>query len=144
MCGGRLQGGSGSSTGDTLRDSSDPAAQALALRAAAAMSKYPRLMLYWRGFDILAYAGYHQRTGSGLPNQRSRSSRRYGPYDADYSGKPTGSGMLCDLKAPDDTAEEAPDLPGSAPWAESWIGSFDLMGYDDVAGAAMAALREGK
>ena len=144
MCGGRLQGGSGSSTGDTLRDSADPAAQALALRAAAAMSKYPRLMLYWRGFDILAYAGYHQRTGSGLPNQRSRSSRRYGPYDADYSGKPTGSGMLCDLKAPDDGAGRAPDLPGSAPWAESWIEGFDLLGFDDVAGAAMAALREGR
>ena len=55
MCGGRLQGGN-----DTLRDRGDPAAQALALRAAAAMSKYPRLMLCWRGLDLLAHARYHR------------------------------------------------------------------------------------
>ena len=140
MGGGRLLGGN-----DTLQDRGDPAAQALALRAAAAMSAYPRLMLYWRGLDLLSYAGYHQRMKAGLQKAGSASSRkRYGPYDTDYSGNVTGSGFLSDLKAPDDGAAQAPDLPGSAPWAESWIEGFGFMGWDDVTGAAMAALREGR
>ena len=144
MCGGRLQGGNGTRPCDTLLESSEPAAQALALRVAAAMSKYPRLMLYWRGFDLLSYARYHERVASDQTDYGTGRRRRYGIYDGKPVGIAGGTGFLSDLRTPDDNAAEAPDLPGSAPWAESWIGSFDLMGYDDVAGAAQAALREGR
>ncbi|MDY6323051.1 MAG: DEAD/DEAH box helicase [Succinivibrio sp.] len=138
-------------TQDELQDRNTPEAAALALRLAAVFSKYPRQMLRWRGFNALAFCGYLRRAKIEKQKPKPRK-RRSSLWDDDYSlfSEPDDSydykpePQLNDLKAPEERPALASDEPGSAEWAQQWLNSFGFLAYDDFAGEAKAALREGR
>ena len=121
------------------------AGAALALRAAAAISKYPRLMLRWRGFDVLACDESNRRSGRYGSTSGSFSC---GNADRRSAGDDDGSAasleVFCDMRAADTQKTRAPDEPGSAPWIRPLFKGSRLLQNDDIAGEARAALREGR
>jgi|GEM_PF-124116 len=120
---------------------------ALALRAAEALSKYPRLMVLWRGIDLLAIDQYLKRTVFRRLVEKSRKKRgRDEYYDSFYDdfGPDFGSDELCDIKTPAKPDHLPPDSPGGEPWAQRWLYGFGVRKYDDFVGWAKAALREGR
>ena len=141
---------------DRLKESADPASVALLLRAAQAMSKYPRLMFLFRGVNIPAVAeeirgAREERQGTGYGGARRRRSGLDLFDDTPYPQKSRegrGSGafipLSADLKAPSGDGAAAPDETGSAPWAEGWLKKTGRLSDDGVTGDARAILREGR
>ena len=135
-----------------------PADQALKLRAAAAMSRYPRLLFLLRGIDVLPYAEYHRtHMPESTKPRRRRNSRRRGlwDFDYDYSSSPDYDSLdddsddsgddfgFHDLSA-ESPADREPDEPGSAPWVRGWLSRTGIHVNSEGEAGARAALREGR
>ena len=127
------------------------AGAALALRAAAAISKYPRLMLRWRGLSVLACAEANRKAGLERLNRKSGNhSGISGNFPSGVDGSRSGGDRgaeaeaFSDLRAPDSQADHAREEPGNAPWVQKWLDGSGLMKNDEIAGEARAALREGR
>ena len=136
-----------------------PAVHALCLRAAAAMSKYPRLLFSLRGINLLPYAEYHRTHVPESPApRRRRSSRRGGMWgddgsswrdygrwdDGSWDDESDDDYGFHDLGAPDGTGSRAPDEPGSAPWVRVWLSRAGVSSDGEGEAGAKAILREGR
>ena len=136
-----------------------PAVHALCLRAAAAMSKYPRLLFSLRGINLLPYAEYHRTHVPESPApRRRRSSRRGGMWgddgsswrdygrwdDGSWDDESDDDYGFHDLGAPDGTGSRAPDEPGSAPWVRGWLSRTGVSADSEGEAGARAILREGR
>lgn len=131
----RLVQGFSDGSRDRIKESWDPAALALALRAASAMSKYPRLMFLFRGVSVTGIAeGIRKDAQKGLASGRRGTRRQVTAGDL-----PDGSS-----DAPGAAGDAPSDELGSAPWARSWITETVLLDNNENAGDARAALREGR
>ena len=128
----RLVPGFADGSRDKVRESWDPAALALALRAASAMSKYPRLMFLFRGVSVTGIA-------EGIRKDALRGPGR------GWARRPgTGEDLSHGTDAAGGAGDAPSDEPGSAPWARSWINGTTLPDDNENAGDARAALREGR
>ncbi|MBQ1872483.1 MAG: hypothetical protein II152_01840, partial [Succinivibrionaceae bacterium] len=129
---------------DRITGTGGAAGAALALRAAAAISEYPRLMLRWRGLSVLACAEANRKAGLERQDRKSGNSPSRGADSRSGGDSVTEAEAFSDLRAPESQADHAPDEPGSAPWVHKWLAGSGLMENDEIAGEARAALREGR
>ena len=129
---------------DRLTGTGGAAGAALALRAAKAISEYPRLMLRWRGLNVLASAEANRKAALERLHRKFGSHSSISGNDDARSDKDRAAAaeVFSDLNAPDGQAAHAPEEPGSAPWVQKWLDGSGLMENDEAAGEARAALRE--
>ena len=137
---------------DELRgERGDPALLALALRTAAAVSRYPRLMFILRGFRINGWIEYHRNAADEAPKPRRRRSRRrfwdddYMPYHFDSwdDDSDDEDDEPADL-SPENPDGREPDAPGGARWVRRWLRGT---GFDENSSAGAGGkiiLREGR